>query len=104
MYLQPFLTTGEYGDFKELARPASYEFTPHSEPEENPDFRRRSLRSNVVLRWEYSPGSVLFVVWSQSREDEVERARFKPSRDLLRSFTDEGTDVFLVKLNYWWDR
>ena len=104
VYLQPFLSTGAYGDFKELARPASYEFAPHPGPEDNPDFRRRSLRGNVVLRWEYSPGSVLFVVWSQSREDERANARFKPSKDLWRSFTDAGTDVFLVKLNYWWNR
>ena len=44
------------------------------------------------------------MVWSQSREYEAKRARFRPSGDLFRSFTDEGTDVFLVKLNYWWDR
>lgn len=33
----------------------------------NPDFNVRTFRSNLVLRWEYRPGSTLFVVWSQDR-------------------------------------
>jgi hypothetical protein len=100
-YLQPFLAVGEYDDLKELARPDSYEFTPRPEPEDNPDFDDRSLQSNLVLRWEYRPGSTLFLVWSQSRDHSVETTEFRPVHDLSRIFADEGTTVFLVKLNYW---
>ena len=103
IYVQPFLTVGDYDNFKELARPASYQFAPRSAPEDNPDFRRRSLQSNLVLRWEYHPGSTLFLVWSQSRSDSAERPRFRPLRDLGLSFADDGSNIFLAKTNYWLD-
>ena len=101
LYIQPFIATGDYSDYKELARPASYSFLPHVGPEEDPDFRNRSLQSNLVLRWEYRPGSTFFLVWSQFRDDEGERPRFKPLSNLGKSFADEGTNIFLVKFNYW---
>ncbi len=100
-YLQPFLSVGDYDGFKELAGPGSYEFVSHPGPEESPDFRRRSLQSNLVLRWEYRPGSTVYVVWSQFRDDESEHARFNPRNDVARAFVDDGTNVFLVKFNYW---
>jgi hypothetical protein len=56
-----------------------------------------------VLRWEYNPGSVLFLVWSQSRSAflEMDSPSLKPYEDLRSSFSDEGENVFLIKLNYW---
>ena len=103
LYIQPFLAVGDYSDFKELARPESYEFTPYDRLDFNPDFSRRSLRSNAVLRWEYNPGSVLFLVWSQSRSAflEMDSPSLRPYEDLKSSITDEGENVFLIKLNYW---
>jgi len=103
LYLQPFMAVGDYSSFKELARPRSYEFTPYDGLDFNPDFSRRSLRSNAVLRWEYSPGSVLFLVWSQSRNAflEIDNPSLKPYESLRSSFIDEGENVFLIKLNYW---
>ncbi len=100
-YLQPFISSGDYRNFKELARPKSYAFIPHAAPEDNPDFRQRSLQSNAVLRWEYRPGSTLYLVWSQARDHETEVPRFRPWGDLSRSFTDQGSNIFLLKLNYW---
>lgn len=69
----------------------------------NPDFRTRSLRTNAVLRWEYRPGSTLFVVWTQSRSGFFP---FDPEFDVGRDFQrellgDEPVNVLLVKLNYW---
>ena len=101
LYMQPFLTVGDFDNFKELALADSYEFTPFADPGLNPDFRRRSLRSNVVLRWEYRLGSTLFLVWSQSRSDSSASPRLRPVSNIGSSFTDSGTNVFLVKLNYW---
>ena len=104
LYLQPFVTTGDYGAIKELARPRSYEFRPYDGLDENPDFHRRSLRSNLVLRWEYRPGSTLFAVWQQSRDrdfDGVRDPRFRPAGDLTRAFADDGDSIFLIKLNRW---
>ena len=69
---------------------------------DNPDFRVRSLRTNAVLRWEYRPGSTLFLVWTQRRfgafSDPTFDARHDLGRHLLR---DPPTNVLLVKLNYW---
>jgi len=103
-YVQSFVTSGDYRDFRELARPNSYAFTPYDYTGDNPDFDRRSLRGNVVLRWEYQPGSTLFVVWSQSRSfsvDEPMDPGFSPFSGVRRSFTDAGDNVFLVKCSYW---
>lgn len=101
VYVQPFISAGRYADFKKLERPRSYSFAPYSGLEKSPDFRNRSLHSNAVLRWEYKPGSTLFIVWSQFRDDESEVGAFRPRHNLRRSFIDEGANIFLVKLNYW---
>ena len=101
VYVQPFISAGRYTHFKALARPRSYSFADHPGPDKSPDFRNRSLHSNAVLRWEYKPGSTLFIVWSQFRDDESEVGAFRPGHNLRRSFIDEGTNIFLVKLNYW---
>jgi hypothetical protein len=102
LYLQPFVAVGNYSSFKELARPSSYDFIPYK-LDENPDFISRSLRGNVVFRWEYKPGSVLFLVWSQSRSasPEIDDPILRPYEDLKDSFTDKGENVFLAKLSYW---
>ena len=105
LYLQPFITIGDYTDFKELVEPKSYRFKPYV-LEENHDFHRRSLRGNTVLRWEFRPGSTLFLVWTQSREAALESVResdlaFRPLHRLRSSFTDEGRNIFLMKCRYW---
>ncbi|MBT5714608.1 hypothetical protein HOI71_26405, partial [Candidatus Poribacteria bacterium] len=104
-YLQSFVVNGDYTAFKELAAPRTYSFTrvDQSELSGNPDFSNRSLRGNMVLRWEYEPGSTLFLVWSQNRHGSVDfdNPDFKPLPSVRDSFTDDGEDVFLIKLNYW---
>ncbi|HEX2187912.1 MAG TPA: DUF5916 domain-containing protein [Longimicrobiaceae bacterium] len=73
----------------------------------NPDFNLKEFRSNAVLRWEYRPGSTLFVVWSQGREDFDRDGRFGLMRDTRRlfgmddAFPVRSTNVLLVKVNYW---
>jgi hypothetical protein len=101
LYMQPFVAVGDYKNFKELARPSSDEFIPYPKLNFNPDFSSRSLRGNMVLRWEYRPGSTLFVVWSQNRSASFDELAFRPLESVRRSFVDEGQNIFLVKLNYW---
>jgi len=60
-----------------------------------------SLRSTVVLRWEYIRGSTLFFVWNLSTLDESRPGLFSPTRDLRRAFTGPGTNVLAIKINYW---
>ncbi|MGQ0733662.1 MAG: DUF5916 domain-containing protein [Acidobacteriota bacterium] len=100
VYLQPFVAVGDYTDIRRLARPRSFDFSPVSLAS-NPDFNRKSLRSNVVLRWEYLRGSTLFVVWNVSTFDGSRPGTFSPWRDLGDAFGGEGPQVFMVKLNYW---
>jgi hypothetical protein len=103
-YVQSFVAAGDYGLVKELARPGSYEFVPYAGLSDNPDFSRRSLRGNAVLRWEYRPGSALFLVWSQSRSADLDEAvdpELRAFGGVKDSFTDEGNNIFLVRLNYW---
>ena len=104
-YVQPFIAIGDYTNFKELIEPKSYQFKPYS-LSENRDFHRRSLRSNTVLRWEFRPGSTLFLVWSQSRDAALDSVgamdlEFRPFQRLGSSFTDEGKNIFLIKCRYW---
>jgi len=54
-----------------------------------------------VLRWEYRPGSALYVVWQQGREDVSEYGRFRFNQDLRNLFGTPANNVFLVKFSYW---
>ena len=104
LFLQPFVTTGDYSAIKELARENSYSFVPYDGLEDNPDFKRRALRSNLVLRWEYRPGSTFFAVWQQNRDrdfDEADNPEFAPLAGVGKSFGDDGDSIFLVKFNRW---
>ncbi|MEW6751082.1 MAG: DUF5916 domain-containing protein [Candidatus Latescibacterota bacterium] len=105
VYLQPFLALGEYRRFKELLAWETYRFAPLVRGDDL-DFHERSLRSNLVLRWEFRPGSMLYAVWSQARsaaleEVSAEDLELRPLSRLRSSFTDAGTSVFLVKVSYW---
>jgi hypothetical protein len=96
IYAQPFLSSGRYDAFKELAAPRTFDFIRYGEdagtiarqgdgfyridPDgtggdtfqiRDPDFNLRSLRGNAVLRWEWRAGSTLFLVWQQARSESV---------------------------------
>lgn len=99
-YLQPFVAVGRYSDLRRLARPNSFDFDPVTLTD-NPDFSDKSLRSNIVFRWQYQQASALFLVWNRSTNDETRPGVFSGWRDLGNSFSGPGTDVFMVKLTYW---
>ena len=66
----------------------------------NPDFNIRSFRTTNVLRWEYKPGSALFVVWQQGKQDYQRRtATSSFSRDFGGVFSAPSHNVFLVKFS-----
>ena len=100
VFLQPFVAVGHYTDIKRLARPRSFEFEPATIPF-NPDFNRKSLRGNIVLRWEYLRESTLFVVWNMSASDDARPGELSPLQDFGSAFRADGTHVFMIKLNYW---
>jgi len=104
IYAQPFVSAGAYSDFKELARPRATPFASQFDPAAypgNPDFNYKSFRSTNVLRWEYKPGSALYVVWQQGREDLSEIGRFRFRQDVGGLFGIPASNVFLVKFSYW---
>src|SRR5690606_15425251 len=65
------------------------------------DFNVRSLVGNAVLRWEYRPGSTIFLVWQRQQEEEVGMGDFDLSRDLGALWGIPAHDRFIVKVNYW---
>ncbi len=67
----------------------------------DPNFNFRSLRGNAVFRWEYRPGSTLFVVWTQQRQDFASRGDFDFGRDRNALFAAKPDNILLVKMNYW---
>jgi hypothetical protein len=68
---------------------------------ENPDFSFRQFRSNLVVRWEYQPGSTLYVVWSQGRTGFESRWNPGFSSNWSALWRQRPDNVFLVKLSYW---
>lgn len=67
IYNQFFLARGKYRNFKILQdRDTLAEFSSYPKRDE---FSFNNFNSNIVLRWEYRPGSTIFLVWSQGRDD-----------------------------------
>jgi len=127
-YGQPFLFSGKYSHFKEITDPLAknyadrfHEFScdeiayddqsatysvskggnsKNSYSFDNPDFHFLQYRSNLVLRWEYKPGSTLFLVWAQGRTASDSEGRFlfnDYSNELLKT---RPQNDFLIKLSY----
>jgi hypothetical protein len=104
LYAEPFVSAGDYTNFKELLNGRSKSYEGRYQPfayTGNPSFNYRSFRTTNVLRWEYKPGSTLFVVWQQGRERTIEHGTFDFNRDFGAVFDAPARNVFLVKLAYW---
>jgi hypothetical protein len=122
-YIQPFISVGNYTNFKEFARPRSYDFNVYGsgtstisyEDEtytinpgdggeiftiSDPDFNLKSLRGTVVLRWEFRPGSILYLVWTQNRTDYENPGDFAFGRDIGRMVRAPGDNIFMLKFTY----
>jgi hypothetical protein len=65
------------------------------------DFNVRSLRGNAVLRWEYRPGSTIFLVWQRQQEGSVNAGDFDFGRDVDALWSAPADNRFIVKVNYW---
>ncbi len=126
-FIQPLISAGRYSDFKELARGRSFEFNHYGQngstyaydavtntitidpdgggpaasfQEDGPNFNIKSLRGNAVLRWEYMPGSTLFLVWTRSQRVE-DRGEFELGRDYHQLLDLRGDNIFLAKVTYY---
>lgn len=126
IYAEPFAAGGRYPAYGELALPrmrdlrlygtdgttierladgsaritdgAASFLLPHR------DFDVRSFRSNVVLRWEWRPGSTFFAVWQQNRAGGGTRGDRVGPGDLLQSWSAPGDHVVVLKTTLWLSR
>ncbi len=111
VYANPFVSKGTYSDVREVAnaRAGHYadRFVPYGDAAVTSDpggFNFKAFNSSTVLRWEYRPGSSLYVVWTQGREDgePVEGTR-NLSGDFDRLFRVHPANTFLVKVAHLFD-
>ncbi|MCJ7628834.1 MAG: DUF5916 domain-containing protein, partial [Longimicrobiales bacterium] len=123
LYAQPFLSAGKYADFKQVVEPRAKGYEDRinrlepvahdgrhwidldgdgtQESFRNPDFDFQRFRSTVVLRWEYRPGSLLYLVWSQGRKHDTDNGELDFRNDLEDLFHEDGENVFMLKVSYW---
>jgi hypothetical protein len=103
LYAQPFISANDFGGYRSLARPRSYDFDPYARTG-NDDFTFLSLRGNAVLRWEYRPGSTLFFVWQQDRAGATDTGEFRFGDNATGVFDRASRNVLLIKATYWLNR
>ncbi len=130
LYVQPLLAVGDYEKFKEITNPPTLEETQYGsegtqisydaetetytvDPDaggpaetfsfDNPDFNFKSLRGNLVLRWEVLPGSVFYFAWTNSRMNFENPGEFNFKNDFSNLINADSDNVFLVKFSYWID-
>jgi hypothetical protein len=124
-YGSPFISRGEYSEFKYITHPMDDEYANrynlYQSPAlaggayqldenndgivdytlDNPDFNFHQFRSNLVTKWEFRPGSFLYLVWSSDRTG----LAGDPSSTLGQSFNQLWKvfpgNIFLIKFSYW---
>jgi len=132
---QPFVSAGNYTEFKRITNSRSDEFTDRfselstseleyttnpkemyhvfdptsipSDPErkplysfEQPNFNKHEFLSNMVVRWEYLPGSTIYLVWSQTRSQSTTMGNFQFNNNINDLFDTKPYNVFLLKLSF----
>jgi hypothetical protein len=107
-YAQPFMSAGSYTDWRELNAPraASYDdrFSSYANGAAPAGFNVKQFNSNAVIRWEYRPGSTLFLVWQQGRfQDDLNRGQFELPRDYRNLFRSHPINTFLIKATYFFN-
>jgi len=70
----------------------------------DPDFNFKSLRFNAIFRWEWKPGSAMYLVWTEQRQDQTHPGEFAFRRDFGETFGAPANDVLLFKIAYWFQR
>jgi len=127
-YGQPFVSAGDYTHFKRITEPRAdaYGDRFHTFGDDeityltdsnlyavdetgdgqtdyvfgNPNFDFMEFRSNLVVRWEYFPGSALYLVWSQGRTGFGYSGDFTYQEDIRQLFDLPPHNVFLIKFSY----
>ena len=109
VYASPFVSKGRWSNLRELSstpRATGYDarFQPFTGPGPG-DFNIKFFNSNFVVRWEYRPGSTLFLVWNQGRDDfEPTQGTRDVTGDFHKLFKAYPRNTFLIKASYWLNR
>lgn len=123
VYAEPFAASGRYSGLGELAAARGFGLRPYGTGGTtlardsvgdytitdgadtilvaNPDFNILSFRSNAVIRWEWRPGSTLYLVWQQNRSAFDTRGVHVGPGDLWDSFRATGDNFLAIKASYW---
>lgn len=112
LYGQPFMARGTYSNIREIsATPDAGAYDARFEPYTPPAgaatrYKVTELLSNSVVRWEYRPGSTVFLVWQHGRQGPGPNNTFDQSwrRDYRELFDLHPDNTFLVKVAYWLSR
>ncbi len=127
IFAQPLISSGRYQRIRELQAPRGFDFLDYGtegstldrgtgmvDPDGagaapafsvgQPDFTFASLRGNAILRWEYAPGSALFLVWTQDRSFAEGGGEFRPRQSFGDLLNAPGRNVLLIKASYWFGR
>lgn len=127
-YGQPFTSAGDYAEFKmitnsqadkyedrfaefstnQISYSLNYEVYSIDEDEDGsvdytfkkPNFNFAELKSNLVIRWEYLPGSTFYLVWSQGRTMANSKGEFNLQENMNDLFEVHPRDIFLLKFSY----
>ncbi len=127
-FIQPLISYGSYSNFKELSSPNSNEYLKYGtagtsirynendavyevkpDPKnpsnsfsvDNPDFNFKSIRANFVVRWEFMPGSALYLVWTHDKQNFENPSRHRIGHDFSSLMQAEPDNVFMLKFSYW---
>ncbi|MBI5486845.1 MAG: carbohydrate binding family 9 domain-containing protein [Deltaproteobacteria bacterium] len=107
-YGQLFLAAADYGPFRELRVPAGArphidpaDLVPAAEPADDPDFSQAAVNASVVLRWEYLPGSTIYLVYTHQQVPTEEYGEGRLDLEALRDAS--WTEMVLFKASYLWN-
>ena len=103
LFAQTLVSSVDYARVWQLAAPSSYDLAPTDRDPAAYAFSLASFRASVVLRWEYLPGSTVFVVWNPNQSVREDISRFDLGRSLDTLGNHQGNQVVMVKASYWWN-
>ena len=123
IYLEPFAASGAFYRFGELETAGGIQLRQYGDDEASTiaatedgyqvtdgaqtfslpdrDFNITSLRSNALVRWEWRPGSTLYLVWQQNRSGSSRTGTFVSGQSLSNAFSAVGDNYFRLKISYW---
>lgn len=127
-YGRPYLSSGKYTEFKRITNPMASSFDQRFETFEpsqlvynqdeeeyyvdenndgtsdysfsNRNFNFMDLQSNLIVRWEYRPGSTLFLVWTLGKQAYESEYGSSLNNNIETLYDAHPHNIFLLKFSY----